>query len=106
MAESEILRAIQAFGGLFRTSSVHSDRGEAQYALHLRYAKHKKSDHFSEGTDVPDALTSEDLDGLIGFVTERANQEALRRQAIYTNLVAVAAAVISAIAAIVASLAC
>lgn len=104
ITEGDILGTLKAFKGLFRESSTRTKQGEAQFALHLRYAKTRHGDHGEPAS--LDPLTQEDLSGLLGFVTERANQEALSSQASRMNWIAVGCAIVSAIAAIVAARVC
>ena len=113
--KSEVLYVLDNFPAFFRkskkTSNNDKSKGDNFYTLHLRYSR-RNIDNEDEGESQP--LTINEIDMLINLVTHMVSQEQENSRALNelqqsyhnleaTNKITMAAAIVAAIGAIIAS---
>jgi hypothetical protein len=99
--ENRLLDVFESFPGIFRKSIRIAPHGQHYYALQARYAQR-------EGMDTADPeeiswiapLDKDKLQLVISFVTQAAEAERVNGRAWLTGSIAMAAAIISAVAAV------
>jgi len=101
--EKRLRTVLDGFPGLFRKSRAANESGEHFYSLQARYALRTEYGHVERSTKIP-PLPMENIKLVYDFILRSADDERTARRTKIGNGIAVAAAVISSLAAIATAL--
>lgn len=102
--ENRLEKVFNSFPGIWKSVRI-SEKGQHYYALQARYAQKEGGDTADpEETAYIQPLDNERVELLTNFVVRMAEEERNERRGRSTNILAVSAAVIAALAAVVSAL--